>query len=831
MSVQKRISQLNETYASEDSDFLAIDNIEKNQTEKISKANFLSDCLKKPPFNSSTKNWTWAVKNEDWYRIYPDEYVFEAPIDDKIYVRINGTWKTVDGVSGDMLRSIYDTKNRMTDIYDYCNIKNADSSAESIAGNNVIEKNNFIEKKYCIRSELLDFKIFGHTIDALTNQNREKSFDNKSTIKGLTNFKIFKTGKNLILGKKFIKGDFSNYQNQKCIRSDSAIKVNPGEKYILKETPSNLEIKIYSTTDTLEKTGIYNLNNIGKGQIIIIPDNVFYIGIEIQNFHLNENDEKIYDNFEEPFNKYFSEIIFCELENLIEKNINVLEEIHSFNSFSDIISIKDKKIYKYLKNKRIVGTEDWVYSDEDNENSFTTFCFKLNLSNASWINKNEIYGISDVLISDNINNLLKEDKEKISFFDNYIYIKINAERLNKSIDSPKEEKIEALKLFLQKNNINILFFDSNYSEIVLEEEISDLTNLKDGDNCFRIISKENLTEENFTVNPNIQIITEEVINHLIRKSGDIMNGRLIFTGENNLFTKTLDGLIDETGKNGPVFINKNSNNKVYVNGENPVLDLRDFSTELNWEPKAKTIADKEANDKRLVNAEYIHRDYAPLNNPSFVGIPTAPKANKLGTNQIATGEFIEENYFSKTEADNKYVLKVNGILEGEPVLNSTLPKIISNKKRLPNVEFIESYYYDKDQTGKVFAPLNSPVFTGTPTAPTPDGTIDSQIVNLGYLKNKYLSSSGGSLYGDLRIAKTSPSEGGNLSVEGIINIARTNTEGAITNKDLVLITDKLGNIITSTVTSAELLTLSNIKSNIQEQINKKSSSIIVKWEE
>lgn len=92
---------------------------------------------------------------------------------------------------------------------------------------------------------------------------------------------------------------------------------------------------------------------------------------------------------------------------------------------------------------------------------------------------------------------------------------------------------------------------------------------------------------------------DNVVNHLVRKRGDVMTGDLTLKGYATLFTHSIQGYPeDETDSS--LKLNFNSEDKVYVNGDNPVLDLRDFTTKLDWEPKAQTIPDKEANDKRLV---------------------------------------------------------------------------------------------------------------------------------------------------------------------------------------------------------------------------------------
>ena len=268
---------------------------------------------------------------------------------------------------------------------------------------------------------------------------------------------------------------------------------------------------------------------------------------------------------------------------------------------------------------------------------------------------------------------------------------------------------------------------------------------------------------------------QNVVDNLVRKAGDEMHGRLVIFGENNLVVHSILGSNGKGAVGGPLYINNNNQEKVFVNGENPLLDLRDFTTKIDWEPKVKTIPEKEANDNRIVNAEYIHRDYAPLNSPSLVGTPTSTKAEQLGTNQIATGEFVEEHYYNKEKSDDTYIHSVDGIARGEFVLEETLPQIIENKKRIPNIEFIETYYHDKDWMNNYFAPIKSPNFIGNPTTVTPDGTIVSQITNVSYLQNNYLNLRGGSVFGDLSILKNGE-VGGNVTVGGFLKLSNSPTE-------------------------------------------------------
>ena len=166
MATYKRINQLGQTYSVGDNDFLPVDVQGASETQKVKKSDLFYGYVEDAPNDENTRNWTWARRNGNWYRIYPDDYVFEAPTDGKIYVRVNGEWISVTGVSGDILQSVYDTHGKSTDIFDY--VDNAvgipDNASESLLGAPIVKTGKLIYKDYVIETHVLNLLIYGEKI-------------------------------------------------------------------------------------------------------------------------------------------------------------------------------------------------------------------------------------------------------------------------------------------------------------------------------------------------------------------------------------------------------------------------------------------------------------------------------------------------------------------------------------------------------------------------------------------------------------------------------------------------------------------------------------------
>ena len=823
MATYKRINQLGQTYSVGDNDFLPVDVQGASETQKVKKSDLFYGYVEDAPNDENTRNWTWARRNGNWYRIYPDDYVFEAPTDGKIYVRVNGEWVSVTGVSGDMLQSVYDTHGKSTDIFDY--VDNAvgipDNASESLLGAPIVKTGKLIYKDYGIETDVLNCLIYGETIHRLENPILAKSFENKSTLAGIDVINLFAIGRDLLTDRNLVIGSFNNGEDNTVVRTSKPAKVNKGETYTFEDGEKILNLKVVSVNRLNEPDGVFSTTFLPNKSKITIPDNVEYVGVELQFSDKREIDL-------EEFNNYYllGTVVYYDNQ-YNDFYLEVDTPLYSLDSVaSDYCDFNKGLIYHNIKKDTLTYNAGWTVSVVGSGFKNSTIPFELSLGQTSWVENSLIYGDSNVLPAKSIDDFAVSDTECIAFHNGKAYIRINYDHLQRNPGQTNQEYENGLQGFLYSNPIDVIYkldspvvFDINAPSERASGGPRRIYTFDSITNFFAV-GISTISEEDMIFSQcDLEMRFDNVVNHLVRKRGDVMIGDLTLKGYTTLFTHSIKGYPEDEIADGSLKLNSDSEDKVYVNGDNPVLDLRDFTIKLDWEPKAQTISDKEANDKRLVNAEYIHRDYAPLDSAPLVGVPTAPKATKLGTSQIATGEFVEENYYNKTEADGNYIHSVDGEASGNLVLNETLPKNVTNKKRIPNVEFIETYYYDSDETDGKFAPIDSPHLTGIPTTPMPDEVTGTQITNIDYVKNNYYSKNGGPVYGDVTVEGT-PDKKGDLIVKGNINNAKYGSDGiTVTNKNLAVVTDNVGNIVTTDVTTSEIQSLKNIKGNIQSQID------------
>lgn len=822
MATYKRINQLGQAYSVGDNDFLPVDIQGASETQKVKKSDLFYGYVTDAPNDENTKGWTWARRNGNWYRIYPDDYVFEAPTDGKIYVRVNGEWVSVTGVSGDMLQSIYDTHGKATDIFDY--VDNAvgvpDNASESLLGAPIVKTGKFIYKDYGIETDVLDCLVYGETIHRLENPVLVKSFENKSTLSGIDIINLFAIGRDLLTTREIDIGSFGNKEDNTVVRTLKPAKVNKGETYTFKDEWEVFNLKVVSVNRLNEPDGIFSTSLLSHKSKITIPNNVEYVAVELQFTDKREINLEEFNNYWLPGEAVYYDNQYKDFFLEMDTPLYSLDLVAS-----DYCDFNKSLIYHNIKKDTLTYEDGWKVSTVGSGFRNSTVPFELSIGQTSWVDNSLIYGDSNVLTAKSIDDFAVSDTECIAFHDGKVYIRINYDHLQRNSGQTNQEYENGLQGFLYSNPIDVIYkldspivFDVNAPLRRATGELQRVYTFDSITNFFAVGISEITEEDAIFSQCDLEMRFDNVVNHLVRKRGDVMTGDLTLKGYATLFTHSIQGYPeDETDSS--LKLNFNSEDKVYVNGDNPVLDLRDFTTKLDWEPKAQTIPDKEANDKRLVNAEYIHRDYAPLDSAPLVGIPTAPKATELGTSQIATGEFVEENYYNKTEADGNYIHSVDGEASGNLVLNETLPKNVTNKKRIPNVEFIETYYYDSDETDGKFAPIDSPHLTGIPTTPMPDEVTGTQITNVDYVKNNYYSKNGGPIYGDVTVEGT-PDKKGDLTVKGNINNAKYGSDGTtVTNKNLAVVTDNVGNIVTTDVTTSEIQSLKNIKGNIQSQID------------
>lgn len=110
---------------------------------------------------------------------------------------------------------------------------------------------------------------------------------------------------------------------------------------------------------------------------------------------------------------------------------------------------------------------------------------------------------------------------------------------------------------------------------------------------------------------------------------------------------------------------------------------------------------------------------ANINSPNFTGIPTAPTITNVTTsdNSIATTAFVQLVMNTKANTSNVTLTNVN--LLGNITAPTQTPT--ANNNLLATTQFV--------QNQKI-----SPIFSGIPIVPTPNGAVNSQIATVGFVR-------------------------------------------------------------------------------------------------
>jgi hypothetical protein len=176
-----------------------------------------------------------------------------------------------------------------------------------------------------------------------------------------------------------------------------------------------------------------------------------------------------------------------------------------------------------------------------------------------------------------------------------------------------------------------------------------------------------------------------------------------------------------------------------------------FSPVFGGEPRAPTPGPT-SNSSRLATTAFVAGaigaltlDFAPLASPNFTGVPTAPTA-PLGSSDgtLATTAFVQNAIASSVAGVSSFntrtgivtltnadVTAAGGAVLNSPAFTGTptapTPPPGDISTRIATTAFV--------LTESGFAPLASPAFTGTPTAPTPTpGTNTTQLATTAYVQ-------------------------------------------------------------------------------------------------
>ena len=176
-----------------------------------------------------------------------------------------------------------------------------------------------------------------------------------------------------------------------------------------------------------------------------------------------------------------------------------------------------------------------------------------------------------------------------------------------------------------------------------------------------------------------------------------------------------------------------------------------FSPVFGGQPRAPTPAPT-SNSSRLATTAFVQNalgsltlDFAPIDSPDFTGVPTAPTAPLASSDgTLATTAFVQNAIANSTAGvasfntrtgivtlTNADVTGAGGAVLNSPAFTGTptapTPAPGDVSTRIATTAFV--------MTESGFAPLASPTFTGIPTAPTPTpGTNTTQLATTAYVQ-------------------------------------------------------------------------------------------------
>lgn len=229
-----------------------------------------------------------------------------------------------------------------------------------------------------------------------------------------------------------------------------------------------------------------------------------------------------------------------------------------------------------------------------------------------------------------------------------------------------------------------------------------------------------------------QLSTEDYTTAEKTKLGTIAEGAQV---------NVLEGITVD-GTDVPISSKKSALGKMALKDEIAKSDLASaLSSEISGKADADDVYTKDDVDDALALK-------APLASPTFTGTPTAPKATKGdNTTQIATTSFVKEAV-DDVKADLAAAFKFKGVVANLTELEAIVDPANGDVYQVTNPGTGKSnaeYAYNGaawielgteiDLSG--YAPLASPAFTGTPTAPTPTADDDStKVATTAYVQNE-----------------------------------------------------------------------------------------------
>ena len=163
----------------------------------------------------------------------------------------------------------------------------------------------------------------------------------------------------------------------------------------------------------------------------------------------------------------------------------------------------------------------------------STIPFELSLGQTSWVENSLIYGDSNVLPAKSIDDFAVSDTECIAFHNGKAYIRINYDHLQRNPGQTNQEYENGLQGFLYSNPIDVIYkldspvvFDINAPSERASGGPRRIYTFDSITNFFAV-GISTISEEDMIFSQcDLEMRFDNVVNHLVRKRGDVMIGDL-----------------------------------------------------------------------------------------------------------------------------------------------------------------------------------------------------------------------------------------------------------------------------------------------------------------
>ena len=292
----------------------------------------------------------------------------------------------------------------------------------------------------------------------------------------------------------------------------------------------------------------------------------------------------------------------------------------------------------------------------------------------------------------------------------------------------------------------------------------------------------NITDFNSSVSGLLPAINNSGDNRLLTSTGSSFGidaeSNLTFDGNNIAPTLTISGVfpvLDLKGQGSVIYLSDNQNNIIdcgtsnnYPGGVVSITAGDEIYLTLPWLSPAQTlsitssglyynnipvsISGHSHNSSNItdfnVSVSGLLTRHALLNSPNFSGVPTVPTAIS-GTNntQIANTAFVRSeitNLVNSAPSTLDTLNELASALGNDPSFATTVVSGLAQKSNIGHTHTSsEITNFNTSVSGLVsgiYAPLNSPSFSGVPTVPTASsGTNTNQIASTSFVRNEISS--------------------------------------------------------------------------------------------